>query len=92
MIYFYHHYELPVIQQQAEIRDLLFRNNQPNAGSLRQAGTAGSLRQAVLHRNLTTAMAANNNNNVNVANNNIVRPRIRGFSIGGIRFRFVMVF
>ncbi len=75
MLYFFHHYELPVILQQAQIRDILLRNN--DQGQFNNT--------------------ANNNNNINVNNNNIngrrvVRPRLRGFTLGGFRFRFGIVF
>ena len=83
MLYFFHHYELPVILQQAQIRDILIRNN-------------GQMPINVTLNN-------NNNNNVNTNNNNVMnnnmngvrrllRPRMRGFTLGGFRFRFGIVF
>jgi len=78
MIYFFHHYELPVILQQAQIRDILIRNNG----------------QIPINQ-----ININNNNNNNVINNNntnaarrLLRPRMRGFTLGGFRFRFGIVF
>ena len=82
MIYFFHHYELPVILQQAQIQDILMRN------------TDGGPPPTALRFNFARNVA-NNNNNAAVPNNNIinVRPqRMRGFSFGGIRFRFGVVF
>ena len=35
MIYFFHHYELPVILQQAQIQDILMRNQQDGGPPLR---------------------------------------------------------
>ena len=35
MIYFFHHYELPVILQQAQIQDILMRNQQDGSPPLR---------------------------------------------------------
>ena len=83
MLYFFHHYELPVILQQAQIRDIIMRNN-------------GQIP-------INLSLNNNNNNNVNTNNNNVMnnnvnggrrplRPRMRGFTLGGFRFRFGIVF
>lgn len=74
MIYFFHHYELPVILQQAQIRDILNRTNG----------------QVHINFNNVTLNNNNNNNNANVANNNVVRRIIRPrFTLGRFQFRFV---
>jgi len=75
MIYFFHHYELPVILQQAQIRDILNRTN-------------GQVH--INFNNVTMNNNNNNNNNANVANNNVVRRIIRPrFTLGRFQFRFV---
>jgi len=85
MIYFFHHYELPVILQQAQIREILIRNN-------------GQVPININLSNNVNNNVNNNNNNNNVVNNNInagrrlFRPRMRGFTLGGFRFRFGIVF
>ncbi len=74
MIYFFHHYELPAIQQQAQIQDILMRNQ--NDGAAPPAAA--------------TLRAAANNNINNVAagvNNAATRTRMHTFTIGGIRLR-----
>jgi len=89
MIYFFHHYELPVILQQAQIRDILIRNN----GQLPINLNLGN-------NNNNNNNNVTNNNNTNVLNNNtnggqgrrLMRPRMRGFTLGGFRFRFGIVF
>ena len=86
MIYFFHHYELPVILQQAQIQDILMRNQEGGAPPLR----------------FTARQAVNNNNNsennlTNAHNNNtngILRrevTRAGGFNFAGFRFRFGVV-
>ena len=86
MIYFFHHYELPVILQQAQIREILIRNNGQVPININ------------LSNNVNNNVNNNNNNNNNVVNNNInagrrlFRPRMRGFTLGGFRFRFGIVF
>ncbi len=110
MIYFFHHYELPVILQQAQIQDILMRNQPPGpdgagggAPPLGAAAATAAFRITATQRlssaqALAAAAAANNNNNNNAVNNNnnnaaqVPRPRMRGFNIGGIRFRFGIVF
>ena len=45
MIYFFHHYELPVILQQAQIQDILMRNQEGGGPPLRftqQRATTGT--------------------------------------------------
>jgi len=86
MIYFFHHYELPVILQQAQIQDILMRNQEGGGPPLR----------------FTARQAVNNNNNsennlTNAHNNNtngILRrevTRAGGFNFAGFRFRFGVV-
>jgi len=70
MLYFFHHYELPVILQQAQIRDILARQQ---AGGQEGAGTQGTGGQVGEGRR-------------------VARPRMRGFTLGGFRFRFGIVF
>jgi len=70
MLYFFHHYELPVILQQAQIRDILSRQQgaQEGTGATQQGGQQG------------------------VEGRRVARPRMRGFTLGGFRFRFGIVF
>jgi len=82
MIYFFHHYELPVILQQAQIRDILIRNN--GQVPINQININNNNNNNVINNN-------NNNNNANAARR-ILRPRMRGFTLGGFRFRFGIVF
>lgn len=84
MIYFFHHYELPVILQQAQIEDLLMRN-QPDGSPPRAIRITAAPR--VNRRHAMDAAVASNDNGNNDNNNNVIRPRMRGFSIGGLRFR-----
>jgi len=71
MLYFFHHYELPVILQQAQIRDILAR--QQTGAQEGTGGTQGNGVQVVEGRR-------------------VARPRMRGFTLGGFRFRFGIVF
>jgi len=75
MLYFFHHYELPVILQQAQLREILMNNNNP--------------------QQVNIGNVINNNNTPNNNNNNnrrvVQRPRMRGFTLGGFRFRFGIV-
>ena len=91
MIYFFHHYELPVILQQAQIQDLLMRN-QEGGPPLRIApgqrlGTGAPA--AALNNNNNAAN--NDNNNNNNGGNVAVNRRMTGFNFGGFRFRFGVV-
>merc|ERR1719458_187992 len=77
MLYFFHHYELPVILQQAQIRDILDRQQAGadgvgGGGGGRGAGQGGQGAQGEGRR--------------------VARPRMRGFTLGGFRFRFGIVF
>jgi len=77
MLYFFHHYELPVILQQAQIRDILDRQQAGaegvgGGGGGRGAGQGGQGGQGEGRR--------------------VARPRMRGFTLGGFRFRFGIVF
>ena len=72
MIYFFHHYELPLILQQAQIRDILARQ------ATMQEGGAGP----------GAAGQPPPGNEVR----RVPRPRMRGFTLGGFRFRFGIVF
>ena len=72
MIYFFHHYELPLILQQAQIRDILARQ------ATMQEGGAGA----------GVAAQPPPGNEVR----RVPRPRMRGFTLGGFRFRFGIVF
>jgi len=71
MLYFFHHYELPVILQQAQIRDILAR--QQTGGQEGTGANQGGGGQVVEGRR-------------------VARPRMRGFTLGGFRFRFGIVF
>ena len=80
MIYFFHHYELPLILQQAQIRDILARQavqaggqGAAGEGAAQGAGGQGAGGQGAEVRR-------------------VVRPRMRGFTLGGFRFRFGIVF
>merc|ERR1719348_2900809 len=75
MIYFFHHYELPLILQQAQIRDILARQATGNGtgGQETGAGAGGGAPGAGEVRR-------------------VARPRMRGFTLGGFRFRFGIVF
>ena len=73
MIYFFHHYELPLILQQAQIREILARQaQQGGGGGQEQGGGGGAGGVGEIRR--------------------IARPRMRGFTLGGFRFRFGIVF
>ena len=74
MIYFFHHYELPLILQQAQIRDILARQAQQGVA---QEGGGGGGGGAVAGGQEVRRVA---------------RPRMRGFTLGGFRFRFGIVF
>ena len=74
MIYFFHHYELPLILQQAQIRDILARQ------ATMQEGGAGA--------GAGVAAQPPPGNEVR----RVPRPRMRGFTLGGFRFRFGIVF
>lgn len=79
MIYFFHHYELPVIIQQSQLQQLIRRsrqqqqqqNNRPNRQGTppSPATTAPSAEAAQPNINLTTTTNDNNNNNQNTAFN-----------------------
>ena len=98
MIYFFHHYELPVILQQAHTQDLLMRNQEGGGPPLIVAyeqgghGTIGINRRINRNRDAAT----NNNNNNNAVNNNNagnvnVNRRMTGFNFGPFRFRLGVV-
>ena len=70
MIYFFHHYELPLILQQAQIRDILARQ-----ANMQEGGPGNGAQPA-------------QGNEVR----RVPRPRMRGFTLGGFRFRFGIVF
>lgn len=89
MIYFFHHHELPVILQQAQIQDLLMRNQQdggPPASAFRvQANIVAGNAPPTPHRHHRHIGGGG-------GNAQIVRPqRMRGFTFAGIRFRFGLV-
>jgi len=78
MLYFFHHYELPLILQQAQIRDILAQQQArggagEGGGSAAGPGTGAPPQDGAGHRRLA-------------------RPRMRGFTLGGFRFRFGIVF
>lgn len=75
MVYFFHHYELPVILQQAQIRDIL-----QQTGAMEQANQP-------MQANQGGGARPNGGRNANHRNN-----RYRGFTLGGFRFRFGIVF
>eukprot|EP00095_Tigriopus_kingsejongensis_P000505 maker-scaffold367_size194084-snap-gene-0.45 protein:Tk00505 transcript:maker-scaffold367_size194084-snap-gene-0.45-mRNA-1 annotation:"low quality protein: membralin" len=80
MIYFFHHYELPVILQQAQVQEMIIRNQQQGRGNGQQA----TLR-------ITTGVVPRGG--VLALNNGaVIRPHMRGFSFAGFRFRFGVVF
>ena len=92
MIYFFHHYELPVILQQAQIQDILMRNQQDGGPPLR-----------LTQRSFINNNSENNNNNngggqQQQPQNNGGQPqpprevaRAAGFNFAGFRFRFGVV-
>ncbi|XP_059096044.1 uncharacterized protein LOC131890654 isoform X2 [Tigriopus californicus] len=85
MIYFFHHYELPVILHQAHVQDMIMRNQQEGRGG------PANLQQATLR--ITTGVVPRGAGGPRGNNNgNIIRPRMRGFSFAGFRFRFGVVF
>ena len=96
MIYFFHHYELPVILQQAHTQDLLMRNQEGGGPPLIVAYEQGGPGAIAINRrvNLNRGAATNNNNNTannnNAANVNINR-RMTGFNFGPFRFRLGVV-
>ena len=75
MIYFFHHYELPLILQQAQIRDILARQATMQEGGA-GTGTGGVAAQPPPGNEVRR----------------VPRPRMRGFTLGGFRFRFGIVF
>ena len=78
MIYFFHHYELPLILQQAQIRDILARQAaQPAQGGEGAGGAVG---------------VAGGGAPAGPEVRRVARPRMRGFTLGGFRFRFGIVF
>ena len=89
MIYFFHHYELPVILQQAHTQDLLMRNQEGGGPPLIVAYEQGGRR---INRNRD---GATNNNNNALNNNNagsiIQNRRMTGFNFGPFRFRLGVV-
>jgi len=74
MLYFFHHYELPVILQQAQIRDILQQTGAMDQANQALQGNAGGSGRGVGGRQGQG------------------RPRMRGFTLGGFRFRFGIVF
>lgn len=84
MIYFFHHYELPVILQQAQIQDILMRNQEGGGPPLR-----------FTHRTSNNNNLASLQDN-NLTNNNNQQPRevarAGGFNFAGFRFRYGVVF
>ena len=81
MIYFFHHYELPLILQQAQIRDILARQAVQAGGQ----GAAGEGAAPGAGGQVTGGQGQGEVRRV-------VRPRMRGFTLGGFRFRFGIVF
>ena len=80
MIYFFHHYELPLILQQAQIRDILAR----------QAVQAGG--QGAAGEGAAPGAGGQGAGGQGAEVRRVVRPRMRGFTLGGFRFRFGIVF
>ena len=80
MIYFFHHYELPLILQQAQIRDILARQAVQAGGQ----GTAGE--------GAAQGTGGQGTGGQGAEVRRVVRPRMRGFTLGGFRFRFGIVF
>ena len=106
MIYFFHHYELPVILQQAQIQDILMRNQQDGGPPLRLTQVISRVFIYVIFIRILwfhefffqrTAAALINNNNTAEANNNNSNggprevARAAGFNFAGFRFRFGVV-
>ena len=83
MIYFFHHYELPLILQQAQIRDILARQAV-------QAGGQGAAEGAAPGTGGVQGAAGGAGAGAEVRR--VARPRMRGFTLGGFRFRFGIVF
>jgi len=83
MIYFFHHYELPLILQQAQIRDILARQAV-------QAGGQGAAEGAAPGAGGVQGAAGGAGAGAEVRR--VARPRMRGFTLGGFRFRFGIVF
>jgi len=95
MVYFLHHYELPVILRRAQIQDILMRNQEGGGPPVRVIHPVPAGPSQARHQN-------NNNNTAGAVNNNLPaglaqavdRPpaglvrRMAGFSIGGFQFRF----
>ena len=97
MIYFFHHYELPVILQQAHTQDLLMRNQEGGGPPLIVAYEQGGPGAIAVNRRIIRNRdgTVNNNNNNNVNNNNganiNVNRRMTGFNFGPFRFRLGVV-
>ena len=98
MIYFFHHYELPVILQQAHTQDLLMRNQEGGGPPLIVAYEQGGTGVVAINRRINRGRdaAVNNNNNNNAVNNNNggnvnVNRRMTGFNFGPFRFRLGVV-
>ena len=90
MIYFFHHYELPVILQQAQIQDILMRNQEGGGPPLRFTARQATPSTAVNNNNNSENNLTHNNNNTN----GILRrevTRAGGFNFAGFRFRFGVV-
>ena len=83
MIYFFHHYELPLILQQAQIRDILARQAV-------QAGGQGAAEGVAPGAGGVQGAAGGQGAGAEVRR--VARPRMRGFTLGGFRFRFGIVF
>ena len=96
MIYFFHHYELPVILQQAHTQDLLMRNQEGGGPPLIVAYEQGGHGAITINRRANRRDATGNNNNNNAVNNNNggnvnVNRRMTGFNFGPFRFRLGVV-
>ena len=98
MIYFFHHYELPVILQQAHTQDLLMRNQEGGGPPLLVAYEGGGNGLVAINRRINRnrdAAVNNNNNNNNAVNHNggnvNVNRRMTGFNFGPFRFRLGVV-
>ena len=85
MIYFFHHYELPVILQQAQIQDILMRNQEGGGPPLRFTPRPST----------TSGQPQNQNNNHENNSNGVIHrrevTRAGGFNFAGFRFRFGVV-
>ena len=95
MLYFFHHYELPVILQQAQIRLLRYYLAQsicklPPSRDILDRQQAGAEGGGVGGGGGGRGGAGGQGGQGE--GRRVARPRMRGFTLGGFRFRFGIVF